>query len=142
MRTKLQIVLFLALAFSFSMGLGAQVQVVIIANPSVKASTISKNDVRNVFTGVSTNLSSGERVKPVLIKEGPTQAAFASSEVGVSQVGLMICWRNLVFSGQATMPKTFEDELSVVSYVAKTPGAIGYVSSATPHEGVKVLAVK
>ncbi len=134
--------LFMAALSLSSTGLRAQVRVLMIANPGVKAEAVTKKEIRSVFTGASVSLSDGERVKPVLLKEGPAQAAFASDEAEMSQVGLIVCWRNLVFSGQATMPQTFGDEPSVVSYVARTPGALGYISTATPHEGVKVLPVK
>jgi hypothetical protein len=40
------------------------------------------------------------------------------------------------------MPKSLESEAAVVEYVAHTAGAIGYISKATPHEGVKVIAVR
>jgi ABC-type phosphate transport system substrate-binding protein len=40
------------------------------------------------------------------------------------------------------MPKSLESESAVVAYVAHNAGAIGYIGKGTPHEGVKVLAVK
>ena len=40
------------------------------------------------------------------------------------------------------MPKSIDSEAAMVEYVAHNPGAIGYIGKATPHEGVKVLAVK
>jgi hypothetical protein len=51
-------------------------------------------------------------------------------------------WRSLVFSGQASMPKNLDPESAVVEFVAHNAGAIGYIGKATPHEGVKVIAVK
>jgi ABC-type phosphate transport system substrate-binding protein len=48
-----------------------------------------------------------------------------------------------VFTGQGSMPKTFDTESALMEYVAATPGAIGYVgASAANHEGVKTLAVR
>jgi len=40
------------------------------------------------------------------------------------------------------MPKTLGSDVAVVEYVAHTAGAIGYIGKATPHEGVKILAVR
>jgi hypothetical protein len=40
------------------------------------------------------------------------------------------------------MPKSLEPDSVVVEFVAHTAGAIGYISKATPHEGVKVLVVR
>jgi ABC-type phosphate transport system substrate-binding protein len=40
------------------------------------------------------------------------------------------------------MPKTLAADAEVVAYVAKTRGAIGYVSAAASTAGVKTLDVK
>ena len=40
------------------------------------------------------------------------------------------------------MPKTVAVDAEVVAYVAKTKGAIGYVSAEASTTGVKVLDVK
>jgi ABC-type phosphate transport system substrate-binding protein len=35
-----------------------------------------------------------------------------------------------------------DGDAAVVEFVAHNPGTIGYIGKASPHEGVKVLAVK
>jgi ABC-type phosphate transport system substrate-binding protein len=40
------------------------------------------------------------------------------------------------------MPKTLASDAEVAAYVAKTKGAIGYVSSAAGAAGVKTIEVK
>lgn len=120
----------------------ARAQVMVIVNPGVSVNSISKSELRNVFTGESFKLKDGSHVKPVLLKEGPTHSEFLSSDLSMSAVGLLVCWRQQVFSGQAAMPQTFSSEAEEVAYIAKTPGAIGYIGPSTPHESVKVLEVK
>ena len=39
------------------------------------------------------------------------------------------------------MPKALGSDAEVVAYVARTRGAVGYVSSAANTEGVKALAI-
>jgi TonB family protein len=39
------------------------------------------------------------------------------------------------------MPKQLNSDADVVAYVARTPGAIGYVSSSASADGVKVLMI-
>lgn len=117
-------------------------QVLVIANPGVNADSISRAELRGVFTGSATRLKDGSHVKPVLLKEGPTHAAFVSSDLSLSEAGLLVCWRGLVFSGQSVMPHSFESEAAEVEFIAATPGAIGYISVSTPHAAVKVLQVK
>ena len=40
------------------------------------------------------------------------------------------------------MPEITKTEEEVVQYILSAEGAIGYINSATPHEGVKVIEVK
>jgi len=120
----------------------AQAQVVVIANPSVKSVEVSSADLRDVFTGTSSTFKDGSRVTPVLLKQGPVNDGFLTLYVGKSDAAFRASWRSLLFSGQGIMPRTLDSEIAVVEYVAHTPGAVGYISRSTPHEGIKVLAVR
>jgi|HubBroStandDraft_6_1064221.scaffolds.fasta_scaffold1194369_2 ABC-type phosphate transport system substrate-binding protein len=137
---KLLCAFLLAVSASISIG-HVQAQVIVIANPGVKSDSVSKSELREVFTGSSTNLKDGTHVKPVLLKDCPAHAEFASAYLGMGVVPLLIAWRGLVMSGQATMPKSFDSESAVVDYVSHTAGAIGYINKATPHDAVKVMSV-
>jgi ABC-type phosphate transport system substrate-binding protein len=119
----------------------AKAQVIVIANPSVKAAEVSKNDLKDVFTGASTSLG-GSSVVPILLKAGTAHEEFLQAYIGKNDAAYRAGWRSLVFSGQATMPKSLDGDAAVVEFVAHNPGAIGYISKASPHEGVKVLTVK
>jgi hypothetical protein len=46
-----------------------------------------------------------------------------------------------VFTGKGSMPKSFASDAEILKYVAKTPGAIGYVSAGADAAGVKKIAV-
>jgi len=140
MKKLLYVFLFVAVTSIFTAG--AQAQAVVIANPSVKSADVSKNDLRDVFTGASSSLKDGSHVTPVLLKQGGAHDDFLAAYIGKNDTAFRASWRSLVFSGQATMPKSFDSEAAVVEYVAHTAGAIGYIGKATPHDGVKVLAVR
>lgn len=120
----------------------AQAQLVIIANNSVRDTAASKSDLRDVFLGASSNLKSGSHVVPVLLKGGAAHAEFLVIVIGRSDTGFQSNWKSLVFSGQASMPRTVDSEKAMVEYVETTPGAIGYILKSTPHEGVKTIAVQ
>ena len=119
----------------------AKAQVVVIANNSVKTSDVSKSDLKDVFTGASTSLGGGS-VVPILLKAGTAHEEFLQAYIGKNDTAYRAGWRSLVFSGQATMPKSLDGDAAVVEFVAHNAGAVGYIGKATPHEGVKVLAVK
>jgi ABC-type phosphate transport system substrate-binding protein len=129
--------LFVAAASIFAEQAHAQL---VIANPSVKAADASKAELKDVFIGGSSSLG-GSHVTPVLLKAGATNDEFLSEYVGKSDSAFRASWRSLVFSGQATMPKSLDTDAAVVEFVAHNPGAIGYIAKSSPHEGVKVLTV-
>jgi len=117
-------------------------QVIIIANPNMKVESISKDDVRDVFTGAATNLRFGPHARPVLMNKGKTHEEFMSAYLGMSNPEFRAGWTSLVFAGKMVMPPSFDTESEVVEYVAHHPFTLGYIHAATPHDGVKVLAGK
>ena len=51
-------------------------------------------------------------------------------------------WKNLVFSGQGLEPRKLKTPEDVVKFVGKRKGAIGYIPSGVPHDGVKVIKIR
>ena len=133
---------FLFLGAASILTVHAQAQVIVIANNSVKATEVSKSDLRDVFTGAATELKDGSRVVPILLKAGTVHEEFLQVYIGKNDTAYRAGWRSLVFSGQATMPKSLDGDAAVVDFVAHNAGAIGYIGKASPHEGVKVLVIK
>jgi ABC-type phosphate transport system substrate-binding protein len=131
-----------AVLFALQFATSARAQVLVIANPSVKAADIRKSDLRDVFTGNATSLPDGSRVVPILLKAGAVHEEFLQVYIGKNDTAYRAGWRSLVFSGQASMPKSLDGDAAVVDFVAHNAGAIGYIGKATPHDGVKVLVVK
>jgi ABC-type phosphate transport system substrate-binding protein len=113
----------------------------VIANPGVKATQISTDEVRRIFLATSTSLE-GAHVEPVLAKRGAAHEAFLKEYVGKTDSALLTYYRSLVFTGKASMPKSFDSDADVAAYVAKTKGAIGYVSAEAETGDAKVLEVK
>jgi ABC-type phosphate transport system substrate-binding protein len=117
-------------------------EVVIIANPSVKASEVSSEDLKLVFLGSRTALSDGSSVEPVLAQSGAAHEDFLKSYVGKSDPALRNHYKSLVFTGKGSMPKSFASDADIVAHVAKTKGAIGYLAAAPSAPGIKRLAIK
>ncbi|MEP6960853.1 MAG: hypothetical protein ABI995_02185 [Acidobacteriota bacterium] len=114
----------------------------VIANHSVGVMSISAAELKGVFLVAKTELNDGSRVAPVLEKGGPVHNAFVKECLGKTDSALQTYYRSLVFTGKASMPKTVATDEEVVAYVAKTKGAVGYVSAAAGTVGVKTLEVK
>lgn len=117
-------------------------EVVVIVNNGVKATAVSGDDIRGVFSGEKSSLGDGSHVTPVTLKGGPSHEAFLKLYVGKGDSAFRTGWRNLVFTGQGSMPKMLDTEAALLDYVAATPGAIGYVSKATNRAKVKTLEIR
>ena len=114
----------------------------VIANGSLKADIISADEVKSVFLEKSNSLRDGTHVEPVLEKDGPVHEAFLHEYLAAgTDDDLQSYYRALVFSGRGSMPKQLGSDAEVVAYVARTKGAIGYVSADTIVEDVKTLTI-
>lgn len=113
-----------------------------IANPSIKAETISAAEIRSVFLEERNSLNDGTHVEPVLSKNGVAHTSFVERYLGVNENDLQTYYRALVFTGRGSMPKALASDADVIAYVARTRGAIGYVNEGTNTEGVKTLTIE
>jgi ABC-type phosphate transport system substrate-binding protein len=129
-----------ALAFiAFSFPAAEAQDVLFVVNKEVHISEIKASDLRAIFTGEKTRFADGTHAVPVLLKGGPVHEVFVENYCGESPNEFRAQWRKAVFTGQGSMPKAFDSEAALLSYVAETPGAIGYVSRITPNGNVKQL---
>lgn len=113
----------------------------VIANPSVQATSISPADLKGVYLEEKSSLAGSGHVEPVLAKGGAAHEAFLKHVLGRSDSDLQLYYRSLVFTGRGSVPKTLDSDEAVIAYVAKTRGAIGYVSLNANADGVRTLDV-
>ena len=139
--TNMRLLLCLCGVAMFWLGSSAQAQVVVIANPGVKLSEVSRSDLRDAFTGAISSFN-GSSVVPVVLKQGSVHEEMLRLYIGKSDAAFRASWRSLVFSGQGVMPRSMDSDAAMVEYVARTPGAIGYIAKGAPHDGVKILTVR
>ena len=123
-------------------GTALMAEVVIIANPSVKASEVSSEELKLVFLGSKSALADGSSVEPVLAQSGAAHDDFLKTYIGKSDPALRNHYKSLVFTGKGSMPKSFASDADIVAHVAKTKGAIGYLAAAPAAPGIKRLTVK
>lgn len=117
-------------------------EIKIIANPGISISEISHDDLNRIFLMTKTSLPGASHVEPVLENTEPARKAFLKEYIGRTDAALMTYYRSLVFTGKASIPKTFSSDAELIAYVAKTKGAIGYVSANANTAGVKTIRVK
>jgi hypothetical protein len=106
------------------------------------ASSQITDKLKGVFLITKTSLNDGSHVELVLMKGGAVHEAFLKENLGKTDSSLQVYYRSLVFTGKGSMLKILGNDAEVAAYVAKTKGAIGYMSSEVATAGVKVLEEK
>jgi hypothetical protein len=139
---KMTRILTIAAVLAGTAALPAAEDLKVIGNPSIAESSISADELKGVFLMTKTSLHDGTHVEPVLLKGGAAHASFLREYLGKTDSALETYYRSLVFTGKASMPKILASDAEVEAYVAKTKGAVGYVSASSPGAGVKTLEVK
>ncbi len=120
----------------------ASAPVVVIANPKAHVHTLDARSVRSVFLGRAGRIGDAQRVVVATLAGGATHERFLREFLDQTPNQFSRRWLRLVFSGKARKPRVFQSEADLAAFVAQTPGAVGYVSTDTPLEGVTVVRVE
>lgn len=112
----------------------------VVVNPSVEVAALSDDQFKDIYLGRKTSWDSGAKIVVVLAENGPANDALMA-KLGKSGSQFTTGWKKLVFTGKGTMPEMVKDEAAVIALVAKTPGAIGFITAAG-GDGVKAVTVK
>ncbi len=115
--------------------------VAVVANKGIGVDSITAKEAKKVWLGKSKSLA-GTGVKLAdLLPGNASRDHFYSTVVKKSEKKLKAYWAKIVFAGKGTPPKAFASDAEVISWVASTPGAVGYVDSAAADDSVKVLMI-
>jgi TonB family protein len=113
----------------------------VIANSSVTADFISAGELKRIYLLQTRKLKDGSVVEPVLQKRGAVHDTFSREFLDRDGEEIRTYYHGVVFTGKGSMPREVNSDAEMVSYVAHTRGAIGYVSVGANADGVKLLAV-
>jgi ABC-type phosphate transport system substrate-binding protein len=117
---------------------------VVIAHPTVAGANVHRADLAAVFLRKATRWGSGGVAVPV--DQSGTSAVrntFCESVLGMPVATAVQYWQKQMFAANPLRPPAVKgSDAEVIAFVAKTEGAVGYVSKAAvlPPD-VKALAV-
>jgi ABC-type phosphate transport system substrate-binding protein len=115
----------------------------VIVHASNPHTSRSREFVADAFLKKVTRWQDGEGIMPVDLKPtSATRRRFSEQLLKRSIGAVRSYWQQRIFSGRDVPPPELDSDEAVASYVAKYPGAIGYVSSASKLVGVKELSIK
>jgi ABC-type phosphate transport system substrate-binding protein len=135
--------LLLLLALSGSSPDKAPVAYRVIVNRANPANVVDRTFLREAFLKKTVRWGHGEGIRPVdLGSSSPVREKFSEEVLGRSVLAIRNYWQQLIFAGRGVPPVELEDAESVVRYVQKYPGAVGYVAGDTELAGVKAVTVR
>lgn len=114
----------------------------VVVHPDVPGTRVHKETLSSVFLKDVKRWQDGSPAHPVdQSLRSPLRVAFTEQALAVPPGGLQPYWNRKIMKGVIPPPVLQTDE-EVLEYVARTKGAIGYVSvDVTVPRGVKALAV-
>ena len=112
----------------------------IIGNKNIAGEKLDAATLKSVFLGKKTSWdSAGGRVILAVLKNGQVADDFLKSSVDMTSSSFNNYWRRLAMTGGGTAPRSFDKEDDLLKYVAQTPGAIGFVDSASVDASVSII---
>jgi ABC-type phosphate transport system substrate-binding protein len=101
----------------------------VIVHPDVKGSQMPRSVLSAIFLKQALKWGDGRPVVPVdQSVQSEVRRHFSNEVLKQGIVEVQVYWQRRITAGQVPPPVKTSDE-DVVSFVASTPGAIGYVSS-------------
>ena len=130
---------FLTAAIILLAAVATQAQVAVIANKSVPESSVSSSKLSDIYSLRLKTWSNGSAIVPVTFKSDNEDSQKFFNSLGKSTMEMKKLWMKLQLTGEGQPPVGVGSDDEVLSKVASTPGAIGFVSADKVNGSVKVL---
>ena len=114
----------------------------VIVHPSVSVERMGASELSDLFLKKAERWPDGTRAFPVdQVETSQVRESFTRSVHGRSVAAIKAFWQQRIFSGRDVPPPEKTSDREVVDLVRATPGAVGYVSTATVVQGAQTLRV-
>ena len=108
-------------------------EIIIVANSGVQESVVSAYDLKQIFLRKKKNLAGGV-VTIAVQKKTDIHAEFLRKFIKKTPSQFKRYYKKMIFSGKGKSPLVLQDDAAMLSWVAQTPGAMGYVSVSPPKQ--------
>ena len=120
---------------------GSDDAIAIIVNKANPLAALSQEALRPIYLMTKTVWSNGQSIEPFNLPESsPMRTAFDSAVLGMNPDEVARYWIDRRIRGDARPPKKVPSPGTVLSLVAKSEGAVGYVPLGDVNASVKVIA--
>jgi ABC-type phosphate transport system substrate-binding protein len=120
-----------AMVLTFS---AAHADVVVVVSAKSPASTLTKDQVADIFLGRSTSMTPLDQAAG-----SPVRDEFYSKVAGQTAAQVKTLWAKLSFSGKGTPPKALGGDDEVKQQLAANPNAIAYMDKSKVDASVKTV---
>jgi ABC-type phosphate transport system substrate-binding protein len=130
--------------FGFALSLAitsvGKAEIVVVVSAKCAVSTLSKDQVSDIFLGKTTRFPDGASAVPIDQVEGSSArdefyAAFANK----SPAQVKAHWTKIIFTGRGQPSKSVPNSAEVKKLIAANPRAISYIERSEVDDTVKVL---
>ena len=103
--------------------------------------SLSKDEVKDIFLGKKVQWQNNSKIHFVISRDLDLHKSFLKTYIKRSPKQFRAYWRQMVFTGKGTSPKSFPSEKELLEYVSNNGGAIGYVEKNVATDAVKTIQV-
>src|ERR1700683_2495472 len=129
-----------ALALSLAMPGVGEADVVVVASSKSAVSTLSKDQVTDIFLGKTSRFPDGAPAVPIDQVEGsPARDEFYATFANKSPAQVKAHWTKIIFTGRGQPPKSVSNSVEVRKLIAANPQAISYIDRSAIDSTVKVV---
>ncbi|REL26523.1 phosphate ABC transporter substrate-binding protein [Thalassotalea euphylliae] len=129
----------LSLSLLLTVSTAASAQVAVIVN-SANGNSLSDSDISRAFLGKLKTFTDGQTINAVNSKSGnQARSEFEKLVLKKSSAQVKAYWSKRLFTGKGKPLKELASDADIISFVASTPNAIGYVDAGSVDGSVKVL---
>jgi ABC-type phosphate transport system substrate-binding protein len=134
------IMTFVVLSFCFSI---AAADVLIICNESVPVRELSKSKVKSIFFDKESTWGDGQGINFVILRsKSKIHKEFTRKYLKKTPSQYKNYFKKRVFTGKGKAPRSLKSEKDVISYIAQTEGAIGYISPKSKTGDLNIMQIK
>ena len=117
-------------------------QVAIIAHPDVPVDSLTKNKLLDLYTGDVKKWKNNQRIVAFDLKPKLEIRNEFYRLLGKTSSRMKSIWLKKMLAGEGDPPAALESETSILQKIARTPGAIGFVSESIVNNSVKVIVLE
>jgi ABC-type phosphate transport system substrate-binding protein len=128
------------LALSLAMAGAGKADVVVVVSSKCAVSTLSKDQVMDIFLGKTTRFPDGVPAVPIDQVEGSAaRDEFYATFANKSPAQVKAHWTKIIFTGRGQPPKSVSNSVEVRKLIAANPQGISYIERSAVDSTVKVL---